>query len=97
MAHSQDFINAVWRKGRVVSGHSSLVWRKDQCGAWIKKSEYGNRNSQFGWEIDRITAGGDYILSNTRPLQYANDVAKSDGRLKCSVTSAPFRGIHRNI
>lgn len=96
MAHSKGFIDAVWRKGKVVRGHSARVWRKDQCGAWIKRSEYGNRYSQFGWEIDRISAGGDYILSNCRPLQYANNIAKGNGRLRCAVTAAPYRTTRRN-
>jgi hypothetical protein len=97
MAHSKEFIDAVWRKGRAVPGHVSLIWRKDQCNAWINKSQYGNRNSQFGWEIDRISAGGAYTISNCRPLQYANNVAKGDGRLTCTVTAAPYTGTHRNV
>ena len=27
------------------------VWRKDYAGAWIKKSDYGNCDSDYGWEI----------------------------------------------
>jgi hypothetical protein len=77
MAHSKEFITAIWGKGRIVRGHDPKIWRKDQCNAWIKKSEYGKRSSQFGWEIDKITTGqkgGEYTNSNCRPLQWQNNI-----------------------
>jgi 5-methylcytosine-specific restriction endonuclease McrA len=86
--YSEEMIQAVWGKGAVISGYDSSKYRKDQCGAWISRSEYGNRNSKFGWEIDHITPDsqdGDDSLSNLRPLQWKNNVAKSDGRLTCPV------------
>ena len=88
--------NQVWKKGRVVRGHESSVWRKDQCGAWIKYAEYGNRKSQFGWEIDHISPGGKTVLSNLRPLQWRNNVDKSNGRLKGKIVASPFNGVHLN-
>ena len=62
-------------------------WRKDDCDAWIGRIEYGNRASQYGWEIDHINPHGDNGLANLRPLQWQNNVDKSDGRLKCSATA----------
>lgn len=86
----------VWSKGTIVRGHTSTIWRKDQVGAWIKYSEYGNRSSQFGWEIDHISPGGQTILSNLRPLNWKNNVAKSNGRLKRACIAKTFNGIHQN-
>ena len=98
MAFTEQQKENVWNKGKVVRGHNSKVWRKDQCGAWIKKSHYGNRQSQFGWEVDHISPGGSDTISNLRPLQWENNVAKSDGRLKCvKIAETPYKGIHRNI
>ena len=94
--HTQEFLDSVWEKGRKVKGHSPNTWRKDQCGAWIKKSDHGDRDSQFGWEVDRITAGGAYSLTNCRPLQWENNVSKGNGRLKCSITARPYRDKHLN-
>ncbi len=93
MAHSPVFINQVWRKGKTVPGVDPAAWRKDQCGAWIRRVDYGNRNSSYGWEIDRIVAGGPYVASNCRPLQWQNNIAKSDGRLKCVVTAHGNRNV----
>ena len=58
-------IEAVWRKGIIVPGYDSNVFRKDQCGAWMKKSEYGNTSSNYGWEIDHIrpkSKGGGWLF-----------------------------------
>ena len=65
-------IDAVWRKGRIVSGYDGNVYRKDGCDAWMKYSDWGNTN-QYGWEIDHINPssnGGSDELSNLQPLQW---------------------------
>ena len=93
MSFSPDIIQKVWEKGKPVENNDPNVWRKDDCGAWIGRNYYGNRNSQYGWEIDHISPGGPDTLSNLRPLQWQNNVDKSDGRLKCNVTAD---GTNRN-
>lgn len=90
MSFSEETIQAVWQKGIIVPGNNSNVWRKDQCGAWIGRKEHGNRNSQYGWEIDHIkpeSDGGGDELSNLRPLQWENNSSKQEGRLSCPVKS----------
>ncbi len=90
MALSDETIQRVWAKGTVVSGAAPNQWRKDECGALIAWLDYGNRNSDYGWEIDHITPvtnGGTDAISNLRPLQWENNAGKLSGRLTCPVTS----------
>jgi len=48
-------VEAVWKKGAVVSGVDPAVRRKDSCGAWIDRNQYGVTNENgTGWEIDHI-------------------------------------------
>ena len=95
MTWTDEDIQKVWGKGQVVSGNDPNIWRKDECGAWIGRRSYGSRNSQYGWEIDHISPSGSDKLENLRPLQWENNVDKSDGRLKCNVTSSGKDNVKR--
>lgn len=91
MSFSEEVIQQVWEKGRVVSGNDPNVWRKDDCNAWMRRQDYGNRDSQYGWEIDHIkpiSEGGTDGLSNLRPLQWQNNAHKQDGKSGCAVTAS---------
>lgn len=90
---TEEQIQAVWEKAKAVNGFNKDIARKDDCDAWIERKQYGNRNSSFGWEIDHISPGGADTLSNLRPLQWKNNVDKSDGRLKCNITSSDKRNV----
>ena len=85
MAFTDSDIKLVWEKGEVIPNFDSNKYRKDACGAWMTRIEYGNRNSDYEWEIDHISPGGPDHLSNLRPLHWINNLEKSDGRLKCNI------------
>lgn len=91
MALMPQIIPQVWQKAAYIDPKNEMLgFRKDQCGAWIQKSQYGNRNSIYGWEVDHIrsvSSGGGDDLSNLRPLHWKNNAARGDGQLSCVLTS----------
>lgn len=81
---------AVWNKGHIIFGRDPTEWRKDDCGYIIRFSDYGERHSHYGWEIDHIvptSRGGADELYNKRPLHWQVNAFKG------ASTSGIFGGL----
>lgn len=71
----------VWDKATKIPNRPLDDRRYDVCNFLIDLAEYGNRDSQYGWEIDHIDPvnnGGDDDLENLQPLQWNNNASKGD-------------------
>jgi hypothetical protein len=93
MSWSHEQKSAAWNKAKTVAGNDPNKWRKDACGAWIGWSFHGDRDSEYGWEVDHINPNGGDENHNLRALQWQNNVEKSDGRLACAVTAKDARNV----
>ncbi len=63
----------VWRKGHIIPGSDPSIFRRDDFGYTIRFDDYGDRKSEYGWEIDHIVAtivGGSDSFQNLRPLHW---------------------------
>ncbi|HEX2961344.1 MAG TPA: HNH endonuclease [Ignavibacteriales bacterium] len=90
-AFRPDVIDAVWKKARIVPGADPEQIRKDSCGAWIERKNYGvTVHKGTGWEIDHIlpvVRGGTDKLNNLQALQWENNRQKADSFvLKCYIS-----------
>lgn len=77
---TEDKIDLVWEKAKIIDGHDATKYRQDAAGAWIQRDEYGTEGN-FGWEIDHIfpeALGGNENLANLQPLQWENNRTKAD-------------------
>lgn len=75
----KEFIELAWAKGRKIEGYDSDLFRKDACGAWMRKDLYGEIHNMYGWGIDYIfpkVMGGTLVADNIRALNYHNIISK---------------------
>lgn len=89
MTFTEEIIEAAWRNGRAVSGHDPDAWRKDQCGAWIERTAYGESAAEFGWHIQPVRPGETGSADNLRPFNCLNRYDVATGRACCMVTAEP--------
>ena len=88
MAYQYPFLSAdeatkkaVFAKGSEIAGFDPTIWRRDICGHAMNYSDHGNTESEYGWEIDRISPeakGGQSTLDNLQPLYWKNNRKKGD-------------------
>jgi hypothetical protein len=77
MEYSEEMIEKVWKKAKVVYGVSADSYRKDEFGAWIRRCRYNDKSYplSFGWVIvsnsEESDNGGD-PFDKLRPLQWQN-------------------------
>ncbi len=72
MAYSDDLVQRVWEKGRAYAEIGNDIWREDECGAWIRREDYGRTDSEFGWKIVNVSGGGADKVENLRPFHHQN-------------------------
>jgi hypothetical protein len=89
---TEEIIEKVWKKGEIVKSFTKEKYRKDIAGAWMVRSEYGNQDSIYGWQIDhKIPSAkkGSHSICNLQPMQWNNNQTKDDNfpSFETSITS----------
>lgn len=87
MPFSDVIIQQVWEKGRATFDQDGTMWRKDECGAWMNRAQYGNEHSEYGWKIENVSVGGPDIIENLRPFHRHNTFDTANQQAKCHITA----------
>lgn len=55
MNYTEEQLDAIWAKTKKSKNEENerRGYRKDMCGAWIKRDQYGKKG-KYGWEVDHI-------------------------------------------
>ena len=85
MNWKQEVVESVWQHGRVMPEADPSVWRQDMCGAWIQRNEFARNDSEFGWKIENIKAGGTNTSEDLRPFHWRNHFEIANQRSHCQV------------
>ena len=87
MPTDADLVQAVWEKGRGTVDWDTTEWRQDQCGAWLHRHEYNNDKSEYGWKIEKTTAGSSESVENLHPFHCKNAYDITNGKPHCHVAA----------
>ena len=85
--HSERIVQEVWAKGRATADADPNLWRKDACGAWMRRDHYGRAQSEFAWKIENVSAGGFETPESLRPFNCANSYDRANARSHCRLTA----------
>ena len=92
--YDRGVIDTVWEYAAVIEGNDPDLWRKDEFGAWLYRTDYGRRNSDFGWEICDINAGrGSGGVAALRPMQWQNYLDQAAAMTQSRVTADGLRNV----
>jgi hypothetical protein len=87
MPLDESLVQSVWEKGRAMPGRDPMEWRRDQCGAWLHREQYENEDSEYGWRILTVVAGGGKDVDDLQPFHCGNTFDLANGRPQCRVTA----------
>ena len=87
MNWSKEIVDAVWQHGRVMPEGDAATWRQDACGAWIRRTQFGEEHAEFGWKIEKITAGDPATAENLRPFHCRNRYDVANNTPHCQMTA----------
>jgi len=71
----EDLKRAAWGRTSPVSSANAWAIRKDCLGNLIRYTDFGNRNSPFGWELDYM---GSNAPENLQALNWKAVAARSE-------------------
>jgi hypothetical protein len=87
MAFDEAMVQAVWETARAVLDRDGAVWRKDACGAWLRREHYGNQTSEYGWKIELTAPGTPDDVTRLGPFHRKNSFDPNTGEARCQVTA----------
>ncbi|MFT4550680.1 MAG: hypothetical protein ACI8XO_003463 [Verrucomicrobiales bacterium] len=94
--YEREIVTRVWTFATPIDGNDLGTWRKDEFGAWIHRLEYGNRHSEFGWEVCDTSLGrGDGGIVALRPMQWQNYIDQVAAVTQSKITADGLRNVRK--
>ena len=63
----------IWEKAEKIDGQPADEWRRTHDGKKIRKDDYADSESEYGWELEYIipvSQGGTDDINNLRPCYW---------------------------
>lgn len=72
MITTDTLVQQVWEKGIPFAPETANQWRKDIYYSFIKRDDFNNFDSEYGWGIEKIENEKGHEITNLRPVQWRN-------------------------
>lgn len=82
---SAALIDRVWENARAMPDFDPDEWRQDQCGAWIRRDQYNQPSTDFGWRILDVVADHPGDTDTLRAFHFGNSFDVAQDRPTCRV------------
>jgi hypothetical protein len=72
-----NLLEQVWQKAKNAPGLDPELFRLDEEGSMIRKSEFNNESSIYGWcffHLQPVWEGGNNDIWNIKPLSVINKI-----------------------
>lgn len=83
----EEAIQRIWERARATGDQDPMHWRKDRCGAWIKREHFGDADSEFGWKVEDTQPGQPGDAEGLHPFHHANSFDIANRRAHCRMTA----------
>ena len=94
--YAREIVDRVWAQAEAFDGNDPEVWRKDEYGAWINRLDYGDRHSEYGWEIAGPPEGTlDMGTASLRPMHWENYLDQAAASVQVRITADGLRNSRR--
>lgn len=90
--YSEEIVDIIWNKAKIINGVNPDRFRRDDCGALISRLSYEEK-SEFGWQIFRSEFNKRNMqIKNARAtaLHWKNFDHRVNGKKKCHLLAQPI-------
>jgi hypothetical protein len=85
--YDQAVVDDVWNQSSAMAERDPRHWRRDQCGAWICRDDYGSSESAFGWWIADLSEPGSGEIPDLRAFHHRNGFDVTNGVALCHMSA----------
>jgi hypothetical protein len=93
MQYHDSVVDDVWNQATATADRDPRQWRRDQCGAWLYRDDYGSSQSEFGWWIADLSESGSREMPDLRAFHHRNGFDVTNGVALChmrAISGADF-------
>jgi hypothetical protein len=87
MQYDDAVVDDVWNQASAMADRDPRQWRRDSCGAWLYRDDYGSADSEFGWWIADLSDAGSGEIPDLKAFHHRNGFDVTNGAALCHMSA----------